>query len=99
MKKDKTITDFISKLKRSIDLNLLEIVDLWESDLCAIGLRKGNKIFYISTYNYFDKQEIKYDYDLEIIHTTKKDELEIVRLERGVSEIALIDAIKDFFQI
>ncbi len=40
MVKDKTITEVLERLRLVIDFSLLEVVDFWEADLCAIGLKE-----------------------------------------------------------
>lgn len=40
MEKDKTIVNFLNKLKLLNNSFLLEIVDYWNADNCAIGLKK-----------------------------------------------------------
>lgn len=97
MIKDKTILDLIQKLKSNLDFNLLEIVDYWPSDLCAIGLQKGNKLVYISTFNSLHKDEVKYDYDLELYD--KKDDVVIIKEGREITEKELIKEIKKFLEI
>jgi hypothetical protein len=39
--KDKAITDLLEKLKLITDFHLVEVVDYWEGDNCAIGLKRG----------------------------------------------------------
>ena len=73
MEKDKTIIKLLQRLKLTIDFTSLEIVDYWEIDLCAIGIRKGNKLVYISTFNYVEDDEVRYDFDLEIIDENDKE--------------------------
>lgn len=96
MKKDITIINLIGKLKDIIDFSLLEIVDYWEADLCAIGIKKENKMIYISTYNYASNSPITYDFDLEL---TGSDEINVIKQGRNVSQSLLIDEIKLFFNI
>ena len=99
MEKDKTIIDLINRVKLIVNFTLLEIVDYWEADLCAIGIRKGNKLVYISTYNFVDEKTKKYDYDLELIDDVKEDKIRVVKEGRGVSEDELIAKLKEFFEI
>lgn len=40
MKRDITILKLIERLKLVINFTLLEVVDYWDADLCAIGLMK-----------------------------------------------------------
>ena len=63
MEKDKSILDFINKLRLITNFTLVEIVDYWDADLCAVGIQKGHRLVYINTFNYIDSQIIKYDYD------------------------------------
>jgi hypothetical protein len=99
MEKDITILKFIERLKLIINFNLLEVVDYWEVDFCAIGLIKDNKLVYISTFNYAERQELMYDFDLEIIHENDKEKYDVVRVGRNVSEIELISEIKIFLHV
>lgn len=96
--KDKSIANLIERLKLIINFNLVQIVDYWDADLCAIGIKKGNKLIYISTYNY-DFNDIKYDYDLEIINKEEEDNINVVKEVRSVSEEKLVKDIKSFFEL
>lgn len=98
MEKDKTITDIIKRLRTEISFDLLEVVDYWDADLCAIGLKRDNKMVYISTYNHTEKTEACYDFDLEIIDQTNAEKLNIVLAGRNVSAKELIEAIKQFLE-
>jgi hypothetical protein len=96
--KDKSISNLIERLKLIINLSLVQIVDYWEADLCAIGLKKDNKLIYISTYSY-DISNIKYDYDLEIINEEEEDNINVVKEVRSVSEDELMKEIKIFLEV
>jgi len=95
MEKDKTILAFIEKLKMITAFHLVEIIDHWEGDLCAIGLKRENKLVYINTFH-ADK---KYDYDLELLNPHNTEKLHIVKEGRAVSEDELISEIKFFLCI
>jgi len=94
MEKDKTIMALIARLKLSINFALVEIVDYWEPDLCAIGVKRKDKLVYVSTYNYINEKLILYDYDLELV--SDNNQIRVVKESRRVSEDNLIDEIKDF---
>ena len=47
--KDITIEKFLKNLKNALDTSQVEVIDLWEADTCAIGIKKKNKMIYIST--------------------------------------------------
>jgi hypothetical protein len=72
VEKDSSILKLIERLKLVINFTQLEVIDYWDADLCAIGLKKGNRLVYISTFNYIEKNESGYDFDLEIIHDNSK---------------------------
>lgn len=99
MKKDITILKFIERLQLIINISLLEVVDYWEADLCAIGLIKGNKLVYISTFNNVENAELMYDFDLEIIHENDKGKFDVVGVGRSVSEVKLVCKIKLFLGV
>lgn len=99
MEKDITVLKFIEKLKLIINFTLLEVVDYWEADLCAIGLIKGNKLVYISTFNYIENEELMYDFDFEIIDENDKEKISIIKAGRNVSEDELVNEIKVFLEV
>jgi hypothetical protein len=97
MKKDKTIIEFIKNLEQTIDINLVEIIDYWDADLCSIGIKKDMKLIYINTYNSTLSERI-YDYDLEIL-TKRIDDFKVIKEVRGAKEIELFVEIKHFFEL
>ena len=103
MQKDKTILNLIEKLKSVTNFTLLEFVDYWDADLCAIGLKKRDRLVYISTYNYVSNNlkndEISYDFDFEIIDESNKENLNVVRRGRNVSEAEFINEVKLFLEV
>ena len=91
--KDITIENFLKNLKNTLDTSQVEVIDLWEADICAIGIKKENKMIYISTYNYLENEPIRYDFDFEIINENK---LEVIKERRGVTEKELLNEINIF---
>jgi hypothetical protein len=88
-------------LNRNINLfkkNKIEIIDFWEGDLCAIGLKKENKLVYICTHKYVNEVVCRYDYDLEITDLNEPDKLNVIFQGIGVSESELITEIFTFLQ-
>jgi hypothetical protein len=83
MEKDKSLLDLLDKLRSVFDFNLIEIIDHWEGDLCAIGLKRGNKLVYINTFT-------PYDFDLELLVPHTVDYYNVIKEGRGVSEELLI---------
>lgn len=94
MEKDKSITVLIDKINEDTALNGFEVVDYWEGDLCAIGLKKGNRLVYINTYNSPGTAEMKYDLDLELLQPDEP--YNVVKAIREVSETQLFKEIQQF---
>lgn len=99
MEKDITILKFIERLKLIINFNLIEVVDYWEADLCAIGLIKENKLVYISTFDNVENEELMYDFDLEVIDENDKGKFDVIRVGRNISEAELVSEIKLFLNV
>jgi hypothetical protein len=95
MEKDRSIIQFLDKLKLITSFHLIEVVDNWDGDLCAIGLKKGNKLVYINTFN----PDEKYDFDLELLNPENAEKLNVIKEGRGVPESEIINEIKEFLQI
>lgn len=74
--------------------NDLYLIDFWEDDLCAIGLKKDNKVAHISTWDYQsnDMSDMKYYVDFELIDATS---LETLFTEKEFNEIKEKDLIKE----
>jgi hypothetical protein len=98
MNKHKTIVALLDKISLSVNLDLVEIVDYWNADLCAIGIRKENRLVYISNYNYLNEKQIKFDYDFELIAEGDKKGT-IIKENRNVSDDELITDMKKFLDI
>ena len=92
MEKDQTIIALVNNLEKLPKYYLIEFVDNWDADLCAIGIKRGSRLVYISIYN----GNGKYDYDLELLDTVNIEKLNVIKEERGVSEEDLINEIKRF---
>jgi len=97
MQKDETIVTLIEKLRTELGECSFEIVDHWTADLCAIGLKKGKCLVYISTYNYSQSVSAGYDYDLEIIDGEGDEQGKLIHKGRSVSEKELMEEIKRFW--
>ena len=94
--KDITIENFLKNLKNALDTSQVEVIDLWEADTCAIGVKRENKMIYISTYNYIENESIRYDFDFEIINENK---LEVIKERRNITEKELLNEIKFFLDL
>ena len=94
MKKHISIARLLERLKLEIDFDAIDLVDYWEADLCAIGLKKGNRLIYISTFNYLTSKEPGFDVDFEILDGMATENLKAVNTGRNVSEAELINEIR-----
>ena len=63
MVKDNIIMSFMTRLKSIIDFNLVEIVDYWDGDLLAIGIKRGCKLVYLAANKSINSRLITYDFD------------------------------------
>lgn len=97
--KHTSIIALIDKIRLSVNLDLVEIVDYWNADLCAIGIRKENKLIYISSYNFHNEKKIKFDYDLELIEETENNKGIVIKEGRNVNDDELITELKKFLEI
>ena len=97
MKKDKTIIDLVRNIKLYSNIEGLNPIDYWDADLCAIGLVKGKKLVYISTYDYYLSEKIpKYYYEFELL-TDVIDDFTVVKTADGVTFNELIAEMRSFF--
>lgn len=97
--KDKTIFDLLERLKLQTKFEKIEIIDHWDGDLCAIGLKKGIRMVYVNTFNITDDRTDGYDFDLELLNEQQPDELNVLKEGRHVTEEELIAVIKMFLDI
>jgi hypothetical protein len=96
MIKDKSIKKFVKKLRVLDSGSLLEFVDYWDGDLCAIGFKRNDKLVYVSTCNYLKEKPLRYDVDLEIINPAYIDQINVIQELRGIEDQELFDVIKAF---
>ncbi|WP_028788759.1 hypothetical protein [Terrimonas ferruginea] len=96
MEKDISIKKFVERLRGEINLNLLKFVDYWDGDLSAFGLRKGDKVLYVSTY----KMEDHFFYcSWELINEQTEETIRVLETDELISEEDLIMKIKSFFAV
>jgi len=83
-----------------IEENETKIVDYWEGDLSAIGLKKDNKVVYISTYNFrfYKPDKMKYYVDFETIDINTLETLEKVKTLDKTDEENLLNEVVFFFK-
>lgn len=75
------------------------IIDFWEADLSAIGLKKDNKVVYISNWNFrFNKEnEMSYYVAFEIINIETMETINTVKDINEINRANLILELKLFF--
>ena len=99
MVKDNIIMSFMTRLKSIIDFNLVEIVDYWDGDLLAIGIKRGCNLVYLAANKSINSRLITYDFDFEIINEDQIDNIKVIKESRNVSERETIDEIREFLNI
>jgi hypothetical protein len=99
MKKDKSLIALLDKLRSKADFDKVEFVDNWDGDLCAIGFKRGNRLVYLSSWNFSDGISEGYDYDFELLNENPSDKLNVLKEARSISEEELIADIKKFLDI
>lgn len=96
MQKDITILNLLDRLKSEADLAFLNI-DYWNADLCAIGLKNGTHLAYVSTFNYTDSITPLYDFDFEILPVKGQDMGKVIKAGRAVPAAELLNELRQFF--
>jgi len=84
------INNLLEKLSLE-DLSGYEFVDYWDADTMALGMKKGNVLIYISTYNYSKTNH--YDVIIEKLETGA-----LLKSEEKRSYSELIDDIHPFLR-
>jgi hypothetical protein len=97
--KDSSIIEIIKKFNIFFGPGKFEIVDYWDADLCAIGLRLNRKVVYINSFAYVRENEVKYDYDFEVMDKKNNEKMDVIKSVRGASGQTLIEDVKDFFEM
>lgn len=94
IKKHKRLASFLRRIQGLLGQKAIQIVDYWDSDLCAIGLRKKQKLLYIGTYPYISNTKRLYDYELELIEDDASNSSITLEEGRAVKEPMLIRVIE-----
>lgn len=107
--KDPSIREVIVKVfdhfgqnffERYIEDNEEKIVDFWEADLCAIGLKKKDKLIYISSWENSNNpiDNMIYHVEFEIIDQNTLETNQLVKEITGISISDLIPEIDLFLK-
>jgi len=94
IKKQKEIIELVNLVNYTFGNDAPTINDHWETDLCAIGLQKNDKLIYIAAYahnDYFYECELLVD-DPDVIYIAQDT-------ENNVSKERILEVISDYFRI
>ena len=97
--KDVAIHDVLSRLRSDLGDGTFDIVDHWQSDLCAIGIAMPSDhrvLAYIST---FQNPPDTYDYELEGPPDTQDTVYSVADRQNGCSYGAILVAVKSHLRI
>lgn len=95
VEKDAGITAFIDRLELAADLAQVQFVDYWDADLCAIGIRRENRLVYVSTCNGKDNLY----YELELLDEIDVTNYTVLQRGDGVNENVLISVVKEYLNL
>lgn len=95
IKRDRSILKLLSAINRVFAKDVFTISGRWDS-LCDIGLQKGNKLIYIST---FGCKKNHYFYECEEILENSDIPYKALGSDDNVTEEQLLEVISKFFGI
>jgi PBP1b-binding outer membrane lipoprotein LpoB len=99
MIKDKAILALIEELKQTESFANIQIVDFWEADLCAIGIKKNSKMVYISSYSSKQGEETRFDFDMELLDGNDSTNVNVIKQGHSVLKNELIKEINSFLEL
>ena len=96
--KDKSIRIIWNTILSGFGANFFSLVDFWDSDNFAFGLKKGDKLIYISTWDFREYQvnKIKCYSEFELIDEVSLETKENIKQLNGISIDKLVEEIKVF---
>jgi hypothetical protein len=98
--KEKNIRVIYDAIIHELGIDYFEKIDFWDSDNYAIGLKKEEKIIYISTWNFrnLDAASIKYYAEFEIIDLTSLETLETKKILDAATKEELVVEVVLFYR-
>jgi hypothetical protein len=99
--KDKSIQYILNIITETFGANYFVLVDFWEGDNYAIGLRKNEKLIYISTWNFKDSIENSPQFyaEFELINQITFKTIKIEKRLNNLSKEELVEEIQRFIDI
>lgn len=70
MNKHATINDLLEVIRAKTALDESCLVDYWDADLCAVGIKWGDRLMYVSTFNHVNAATPMYDYEISLLDPT-----------------------------
>lgn len=100
LNKDKSIVTIINLITDKFGSDYFEPLDFWDADAFAIGFKKGNKLVYVSSWDFRLEEEVnmKYYVEFEILNENTTDTKEVYRIFKGVGSNDLITQIENFIK-
>jgi len=102
-----SIQEIVKKILNSFGLNYFErhgpnhqdeLIDFWDADSFAVGLKKDQKLVYISSWDYRNKklEEMQYYAEFELIDDHTFESLGSIKELKDLDPEKLIKEMKDF---
>lgn len=98
--KHEAIVNIVHLIIITFGEDFFNLPGFWEADNYAVGLKRGNKLIYISNWDYKDRspQDMWYSAEFERIDGQTAETLSIERVIDGVDGKTLIKEIKEFLE-
>jgi len=99
--KHEAIVNIVHLISATFGKDFFNLPGFWEADNYAIGLKKQNKLIYISNWDYRDRPpgDMWYSAEFELVDEHTAETLSIERVIDGLNQDGLIKEIKEFLEI
>ncbi|MCF6403634.1 hypothetical protein L3C95_12155 [Chitinophaga filiformis] len=97
--KDPGIRYIYNLIVKMLGEDVVELVDFWEADLCAVGFKKKDKLVYVSNWKFRDcaQEDMKYYAEFEVIDETTSETQSVAKVLKEVSEEVLLKEVYDYW--
>lgn len=98
--KDKTIISIYKYISQILGASFFELPNFWDADNFAIGLKKNDKLIYISTWNHKNRpdNDMRYYVELEFIDENTNETKNKYKHLDNVKKETLIDEVQIFLR-